>query len=88
MDEDSLYIAYVTGENPNKDVKFTRINQPRKKPLTAPEIAARAIQIIGDDRPFIILLAEHEEELEDKLREAGFDDKFQFIRNYSKAEAV
>ena len=54
-----------------------------KIPLTTSQRLAKAKQLIGD-RPYLYLTAEDSSEIEDKLREFGFDSKIEFIQNYSK----
>lgn len=75
----SLYLVFVTDD---KQLGSIRINQG-KSPITSEEKESRARVLIGD-RPYIYLLADHVSEIEDKLREAGFQSKQEFIYNYSK----
>lgn len=75
----NLYLVYVTDD---KQLGNYRINQG-KSPFTSEQKKAKAKQLIGD-RPYIYLLADYPEEIEDKLREAGFQSKQEFIYNYSK----
>ena len=70
---------YVTD---SKELGYYRINQG-KAPFTSAEKKIRARQLIGD-RPYIYLLAEDPNEIEENLREAGFNSKQEFIYNYSK----
>jgi hypothetical protein len=82
MIEKILYIAYVVGDAPDKEVKYSRVRQP-KTPYTSVELINIAKAIIGDSRPFVPLLVEDPSELEDKLNESGFNSKIEFISNYS-----
>lgn len=82
--ETQPYIAYVDGEYPNKDVKYKRLNWRFKTPPTSTEIKDKARELIGDSRPFLVLMCDYPENLNDKLREAGFNSKWEFIQNYSK----
>lgn len=75
----NLYLVYVTDD---KQLGNYRINQG-KTPLTAEQKEERAKQLIGD-RPYTYLLSEDSTEIEDRLREAGFQSKQEFIYNYGK----
>lgn len=82
--EQQIYIAYVDGNSLNKDVKYKRLGWRSKTSPTSQEIADRAFELIGDRRPYLALLCDYPENLDDKLREAGFESKFEFIQNFSK----
>lgn len=81
---EQAYLAYVDGIAPDKDVKFKQLNWRGRTPPTGLEIAAKAKVLIGDDRPFLVLYADYPENLDDRLREAGFENKFDFIRSFGK----
>lgn len=75
----ALYLVYV---NDTKELASYRIVQG-KSPLNTEQRLAKAKQLIGD-RPYLYLTAEDSSEIEDKLREFGFDSKIEFIQSYSK----
>jgi hypothetical protein len=75
----ALYLVYV---NDSKELANYRIVQG-KIPLNTEQRLARAKLLIGD-RPYLYLTAEDSVEIEDRLREFGFDSKFEFIKNFSK----
>lgn len=82
--DEQPYITYVDGVHPNKDVKYKRLNWRSKTPPTSKEIESKAKELIGDSRPFLVLMCDYPENLDDKLREAGFNSKWEFIQNYGK----
>ena len=82
--EQQPYIAFVDGEYPNKGVVYKRLNWRSKTPPTSEQVKDNAMELIGDSRPFLVLLCDYPENLDDRLREAGFNSKQEFIQNYSK----
>jgi hypothetical protein len=75
----ALYLVYV---NDSKELAHYRVVQG-KIPLNTEQRLANAKQLVGD-RPYLYLIADDSAEIEDKLREFGFDSKFEFIKNFSK----
>jgi len=76
----ALYLVYVSD---TKELAQYRIVQG-KVPLTGEARLQKAKQLVGDS-PYIYLTADDVSEIEDKLREFGFESKVEFIQNYSKA---
>lgn len=76
----ALYLVFVDNQ---KEISSYRIKQG-KAFMSTRERQATARQLIGDSRPYIYLTADDKNEIEDKLREAGFNSKVEFIQNFSK----
>jgi phage gpG-like protein len=75
----ALYLVYV---DDSKELANYRIVQG-KVPLAGEQRLTRAKQLIGN-RPYLYLTADDKSEIEEKLREFGFNSKIEFIQNYSK----
>ena len=75
----ALYLVYV---DDSRELANYRIVQG-KTPLDSRQRFNAAKGLVGN-RPYLYLTADDKSEIEEKLRELGFNSKIEFIQNYSK----
>jgi hypothetical protein len=82
----AMWLVWVGGNAPTRDVVARRVVLPKGRGLTIEERNTMVAGVIGRVQPHVWLEFDHIEELEDKLIESGFESKFDFINYYSRAE--
>jgi hypothetical protein len=81
----AMWLVWVGGDAPNRDVVAQRVALPKDRGLTMEERNAVVVSVIGQLQPHLWMEFDYIEELEDKLIESGFESKFDFINYYSRA---